>query len=237
MSILFISDLHLDASRPDIIQHFIELNNTLARRVEAYYILGDFLEYWIGDDDPAEELTPALDSLRKVSDTGVAIYLIHGNRDFLIGETFAQRYHLKLLPDPSIIDLFGCRTLLMHGDTLCIDDTKYQAFRQQVRSPIWQQDFLAKPLQERRDIVLELRTMSQRETLDKTDDIMDVNLTEVIRVMQSHQVNQLIHGHTHRPAIHSFKHEEQSVRRIVLGDWYHKSSYLLVDSDRYILEK
>lgn len=237
MSILFISDLHLDASRPDIIHYFIELNNSIARYAEAYYILGDFLEYWIGDDDPAEELATVMDSLRDISNAGVAIFLMHGNRDFLIGEKFAQRCNLTLLPDPSLIDLYGRKTLLMHGDTLCTDDTEYQTFRQHVRSESWQKEFLAKPLRERRAIVNNLRTISREETLKKTDDIMDVNPTEVTRIMQAYNVDQLIHGHTHRPSIHTFELQGQPARRIVLGDWYKKNSYLIVDSNNYILEK
>ena len=225
MTILFISDLHLDARRPEIIDMFcrcLESHSSL----EAIYILGDFVEYWIGDDDDAHGLDAAFNSVRAVSKSGIPIYLMHGNRDFLFGEQFAQTYGLSMLADPTVIDLYGIPTLLMHGDTLCTDDAAYQAFRTMVRNPDWQKDFLNKSLNERRTIVQQLRDTSRREMSNKSEEIMDVNQKTVESIMREYKVTRLIHGHTHRPAIHNFELDNKPAMRIVLGDWYTQTSTL-----------
>lgn len=227
MTTLFISDLHLDPSRPAIIREFIELIETGARGAfTSLYILGDFVEYWIGDDDKAHGLNDAFDALKRVTQRGIPVFLMHGNRDFLVGENFAKQYGITLLNDPAIIDLYGQSALLMHGDTLCTDDVDYQKFRNMVRDPAWQAGFMNKPLEERRTIVKNLRETSKQATGNKTDAIMDVNQTAVEQAMRKHDVTLLIHGHTHRPAIHEFTLDGHPAKRIVLGDWYEQSSTL-----------
>lgn len=216
-STLFISDLHLDAARP-------ELSSALAAflqrhtHCDALYILGDLFEAWIGDDDDNEPVPDTCQLLRRFSDAGPTLYLMHGNRDFLLGEQFAHRVGATLLPDPTVINLYGKRTLLMHGDSLCTADTDYQAFRTQSRSDQWQSEILGRSLEARRQLATQLRHLSNATNSIKAEDIMDVTRQEVDRVMAAHGVNQLIHGHTHRP----MRHEETNGRRWVLGDWDQK---------------
>lgn len=235
MTTLFISDLHLDPSRPVIVKEFIALIEKPGA-FSALYILGDFVEYWIGDDDKAHGLDAAFDALKRVTQRGIPVYLMHGNRDFLIGKTFAERYGVTLLNDPAIIDLYGQTALLMHGDTLCTDDVDYQNFRNMVRDPAWQAGFLNKPLDERRAIVKNLRETSKQATGNKTDAIMDVNQHAVEQAMRLHDVSLLIHGHTHRPAIHEFTLDGHPAKRIVLGDWYDQSSTLEISESGVALK-
>lgn len=235
MTILFISDLHLDTQRPDIIREFVNLLDEAKTPASGLYILGDFVEYWIGDDDPDHGLETAFDRLRELAKS-VPVYLMHGNRDFLIGEEFVDRYRLTLLPDPTMIDLYGQPALLMHGDTLCTDDVEYQSFRRMVRDPEWQAGFLAKPLAERRAIVMNLRKTSKEATEGKSEDIMDVNQQAVEHTMREHNVRLLIHGHTHRPGVHNFVLDGQPATRIVLGDWYQQSSVLYYDETGFTLK-
>lgn len=232
MTTLFISDLHLDAVRPQVTHWFLEFLKTEARRAQALYILGDFFEVWIGDDDPDSHATEVMAGVRELTDSGVPVYFMHGNRDFLIGEGFAKTTGCQLLADPCVVDLQGTPTLLMHGDTLCTDDAEYQEFRRQVRKPEWQQAFLARPLAERRAFAARVRTTSQQRNAAKADYLMDVNQHEVERRMQEHGVTRLIHGHTHRPAIHCFAAHGRKYTRIVLGDWYEQSSVLKLDDGR-----
>jgi UDP-2,3-diacylglucosamine hydrolase len=237
MTTLFISDLHLDPSRPAIIKEFIELIETGARGgFTSLYILGDFVEYWIGDDDKTHGLDDAFDTLQNLTQHSIPVYLMHGNRDFLIGKTFAERYGITLLKDPTMIALHGQTALLMHGDTLCTDDTDYQKFRSMVRDPAWQTGFLNKPLEERRAIVQNLRETSKQATGNKTDEIMDVNQNTVEQIMRQHKVSLLIHGHTHRPAVHNFTLDGHPAKRIVLGDWYDQSSTLEVSKSGFELK-
>jgi UDP-2,3-diacylglucosamine hydrolase len=223
---LFISDLHLDPGRPDILQQFRRFTETYGPKAEAVYILGDFVEYWIGDDDTEHDLHTAFRQLNQLAKQ-TPVYLMHGNRDFLIGPTFAAQYGVRLLQDPMLIDLYGQRTLLLHGDTLCTDDLQYQAFRRMVRDEHWQREFLQKPLTVRRQIVMGLRATSKQATQDKPDDIMDVNTDTVTAAMQLHGVIQMIHGHTHRPHIHQLQINNKPAQRIVLGDWYSKGNVLI----------
>lgn len=231
MSTLFISDLHLDAARPAITRLFLEFIRGEARRAEALYILGDFFETWIGDDDPDPHHAGVMAGVRRLTAAGVPVYFLHGNRDFLIGERFAARTGVRLLADPTVIELYGVPTLIMHGDTLCTDDVEYQRFRAQVRDPAWQRAFLARPLAERRVFAAEARAASQVQTAAKADYIMDVNQQTVERTMQARGVTRLIHGHTHRPAMHRFTVEGRALIRIVLGDWYEQSSVLWAERD------
>ena len=224
----FIADLHLHPARATIIDLFLRfLAGLTARNTAKLYILGDLFEAWIGDDDDDPVWTPLIDALAALEQRDIPLYLMHGNRDFLIGEQLARRCGATLLKDPCVIDLYGQATLLMHGDTLCTDDSDYQAFRRQVRSREWQQNFLHKSLGERREIAAQLRETSRQAGQEKPAAIMDVNQHAVEAIMREHQVRQLIHGHTHRPARHHFQLDSRPARRLVLGDWYQQGSCLL----------
>ena len=224
MSTLFISDLHLDDARPRIVQAFENLLATQATKVHALYILGDLFESYIGDDDDAPLNARVARATRNVSDAGVAVYFMHGNRDFLLGREYAERAGMTVLEDPFVIELSGERTLLMHGDTLCTDDASYLQFRNLVRNPDWQRAFLAKPLAERRASAAQARGESRKHTASAKPEIMDVNQAAVEAAMRAHGVRRLIHGHTHRPATHYFDTVGMKAERIVLGDWYEESS-------------
>ena len=223
---LFISDLHLDEGRPQITQLFLDFLQTRASGSDALYILGDLFEAWIGDDDQSTMNTGVCRVLSECAASGTPVFVMHGNRDFLLGEQFARQGNCTLLQDPARIDIYGTPTLLMHGDLLCTDDTEYQAFREMVRNPQWQAGFLNKPLEERRAIALEMRALSQQKTGGKAESIMDVNAAAVVNVMTEYRVPRLIHGHTHRPAIHDLLINGRPAQRIVLGDWYEQGSVL-----------
>ncbi|QMU61325.1 MAG: UDP-2,3-diacylglucosamine diphosphatase [Gammaproteobacteria bacterium] len=222
---LFVSDLHLDQKRPHIIAAFCRFLHECSS-ADALYILGDLFEYWIGDDDPAIGLEPAISAIRKLSNTGVPVYFIHGNRDFLIGKRFAKQTQCKILKEETVLDLYGTPTLIMHGDTLCTDDIAYQKYRAKARNPFIQKPLLMLSVKRRLIIAEGLRNKSKSATQDKPEDIMDVNQLTVEQVMQKHNVNHLIHGHTHRPAKHEFNLGGNLYKRIVLGDWYEHGSVL-----------
>jgi len=232
---LFVSDLHLDQKRPHIIAAFCRFLQECSS-ADALYILGDLFEYWIGDDDPAIGLEPAINAIRELSNTGVPVYFIHGNRDFLIGKRFAKQTHCKILKEETVLDLYGTPTLIMHGDTLCTDDIAYQKYRAKARNPWIQIPLLMLSVQRRLKIAEGLRNKSKSATQEKPEDIMDVNQLAVEQAMQKHNVNHLIHGHTHRPAEHEFKLEGSSYKRIVLGDWYEHGSVLRCTPDTMKLE-
>ena len=231
MDTLFISDLHLDHAEPAVVAQFREFLATEAREANALYILGDLFELWIGDDDPAPLAREVTAALRTLSDAGVAIHVMQGNRDFLLGEAFAQRAGFELLEDASVHTLYGRPTLLMHGDALCTDDVAYQTVRAQVRTPQWKAQILAMPLAARRAFAAKSRAESRAHTGSTTEAIMDVNADAVARAMREAGVTRLIHGHTHRPAVHAFDLDGQTAERIVLGDWYEQGSVLRVDAD------
>jgi len=225
----FISDLHLAEERPEANEQFIEFLESKARGAEALYILGDFFEYWIGDDDLEEPYNAVLAGLlRRVSAGGVPLYLMHGNRDFLVGERFCAATGARLLADPSVHDIQGVKTLLVHGDTLCTDDVDYQNWRRLARSEAWQREFLALPRAERRSRILGLREKSKEVIQAKPADIMDVNPAAVAQAMRSHAVTRLIHGHTHRPGRHALTIDGRRAERWVLPDWYGRGGYLEV---------
>ncbi len=219
MTTLFISDLHLEESRPDITEAFLGFLDGTASGVDQLYILGDFFEAWIGDDErtPLQEQIAA--ALRKLRDSGTDIFLMHGNRDFLIGEDFCERAGATLLDDPTVIDLHGTPTLLMHGDSLCTADVEYQKFRANMRNPQWQQMILQRPLEDRQQMARQLREISMAKNQGKEEFIMDVTPEEVIKDMEAHGVQHMIHGHTHRPAVHELIANGLPAKRIVLGDW------------------
>jgi UDP-2,3-diacylglucosamine hydrolase len=232
MTTLFIADLHLDPSRPQITELFESyLASDEVRSADALYILGDLVEAWIGDDDDAELPQRIADATRVVRDAGVPVYFMVGNRDFLLGEAFASRAGMTLLDDGVVHDIHGQPTMLMHGDVLCIDDVAYQAVRRQVRNPQWQAQVLAMPLQARRALAVQAREDSRKHTGSTMESIMDVNADAVADSMRKAGVTRLIHGHTHRPAVHSFELDNQPAQRIVLGDWYQHGSVLRVDAD------
>ena len=231
----FISDLHLSGERPDIIKLFREFLHDQAAQAEALYILGDLFEIWIGDDAVPSDMKPILADLTSLTASGVPVFVMAGNRDFLMGKEFEKSSGCTLLNDPTTIDLYGTPTLLMHGDTLCTDDVDYQQFRSQVRDPVWQSDFLAKPVEERLAISKHAREESTKRTKEKSEDIMDVNSGVVEETFRQHGVLQIIHGHTHRPAVHELAIDNKPAKRIVLGDWYSQASILKVDADGYQL--
>ena len=228
MTTLLISDLHLDPQRPRIMDLFADLLAGEARRADALYILGDLFDSWIGDDDDAALAAQVAQATRALRDSGVPIWFMHGNRDFLLGADYAARAGMSLLADPSVVELGGERVLLMHGDTLCTDDTEYLKFRALVRDPRWQAQFLAKPLTERRAFAAQARGESRRHTSAAKPEIMDVNQEAVAAAMRTHGVHKLIHGHTHRPATHHFDLDGRTAERVVLGDWYEQDSVLRI---------
>ncbi|HKQ13508.1 MAG TPA: UDP-2,3-diacylglucosamine diphosphatase [Steroidobacteraceae bacterium] len=229
MTTLFISDLHLDGTRPDISAQFLEFLEREARRAEALYILGDLFEAWIGDDDPDPDKRRVIQGLRAVTSAGVKTFFIHGNRDFLIGKAFCRETGIELLKDGTVIDLYGRRVLLMHGDLLCIDDHSYQRLRRIVRNPIVQFVMRSLSLRQRQKLAERMRAGS-REHIKSMDmaapEIMDVNRDEVRRTMERYGVDCIIHGHTHRPAVHEMQIGGKPAVRIVLGDWYEQGSVL-----------
>lgn len=232
MPTLFISDLHLEDSRPQISSLFLDLLAGTARKAEALYILGDLFEYWIGDDALSQTALTVCEALRGLTDSGVACYFMHGNRDFLLGAEYAREAGMELLPESLVIDLHGTPTLLLHGDSLCTDDVEYQAFRHQVRDPQWQSAFLARPVEEREAMARQARDASRQHTSGASMEIMDVNPQAVRRAFAEHGVRHMIHGHTHRPAFHEHRLEDGgTASRIVLADWYDKGSVLSVSPE------
>jgi UDP-2,3-diacylglucosamine hydrolase len=227
---LFVSDLHLTEERPEANERFISFVEGKARDAEALYILGDFFEYWVGDDDLGDPFNAVIAGLlANLTRSGVRLYFLHGNRDFLIGERFCAATGARPLPDPSVHEVEGVKTLLVHGDTLCTDDLEYQAWRRRARDPAFQAEFLAKPLAERRQAVLEMREKSRLVVQGKTPQIMDVNGDAVREAMRSHGVRRLIHGHTHRPGRHALEVDGERCERWVLPDWYGRGGYIEVN--------
>jgi UDP-2,3-diacylglucosamine hydrolase len=230
LSTLFISDLHLCAERPQSNSSFFGFLERAARSAQSLYILGDLFEYWIGDDDLDDAFNRAIvAALARLVAGGVPVYLMHGNRDFVMGEAFARASGVTLLPDPSLIKLHGQQVLLMHGDTLCTLDLEYQAFRREARSQPWIHNLLRQPLTQRRAAVEALRRKSEREKRVKPAEIMDVAPAEVEAMLRRYGYPRLIHGHTHRPARHVHVVDGHACERWVLADWYQGGSYLACD--------
>jgi UDP-2,3-diacylglucosamine hydrolase len=232
MAVFFISDLHLCDARPDINRVFFDFLRGPAREAESLYILGDLFEYWAGDDDLGDPFNRSVAAaLTEFSRTGIPLKLMHGNRDFLLDGKFATTCGGSLLDDPHTLDLFGTRTVLMHGDTLCTDDVDYQKFRAQVRNPVWQKGFLALPLEARKKQIEAVRLTSESEKTRKAPEIMDVNQGAVEAALREHVYPRLIHGHTHRPARHVHRVDGRNCERWVLSDWYRSGSYLRCDEN------
>jgi UDP-2,3-diacylglucosamine hydrolase len=233
----FIADLHLSAERPDITQCLEQFLTKQAIHADALYVLGDLFEAWIGDDDINAFTLGVTEAFKRLADTGVPIYFIHGNRDFLIRKRFAEKAGMTLLPEEQVIDLYGEPTLIMHGDQLCTRDVAYQKFRKKARGWWWPKLILMLPLSTRRNIAAKGRKQSQEKQQQLSQDIMDVTPEEVVNSLKAHNVKRLIHGHTHRPAVHSIQLGNEEAERIVLGDWYTQGSVLTVTKDHLTLEK
>jgi UDP-2,3-diacylglucosamine hydrolase len=234
--IYLISDLHLEEERPALTQAFLGFLDRIAGPKTALYILGDFFNLWIGDDDDRPLNETVCTALKACAVKGLEINLMTGNRDFLLGPAFALRAGANLLAEPHLLRFKGVRYLLMHGDVLCTRDTDYQAFRQMVRNPDWQQAFLAKPLAERRSFADQARRQSKAMSSNKADDIMDVSPDAVSRVMQDYGSSTLIHGHTHRPAVHELQLAGEPAERIVLGDWGDNGWYVELQDHKASLQ-
>jgi len=244
MTTLFISDLHLDAERPAVTSLFGAFMQGEARRADALYLLGDLFEAWVGDDDPSETGAYVAARIREVADAGVPVFFIRGNRDFLVGDAFARRAGMRILPDPAVVVLYGKPAILMHGDLLCTSDVAYQAFRAQTRNPAWQAQFLAQPLAARLAFAAQARAASaahqggmKQNDKAQFETLTDVTPATVQATLAQFGIDTLIHGHTHRPAIHDLNVNEQACQRIVLGDWYEQGSVLRVEPDGMTLER
>ena len=234
MAELFVSDLHLDGQSVAANERFLTFLAQEALQARVLYILGDLFEAWIGDDDPDPTKARICEGLRRLTDRGIGCFLLHGNRDFLLGENFAARTGCRLLPDPVIATFDSEPVLLTHGDALCVDDHPYQELRTTVRQPSWQKRYLALPLSTRELLANQARRGSQAHTSRTVSYVMDVNEAAVNAVWRT-GINRIIHGHTHRPGVHPAIFEGRSVERIVLGAWYEQGSYLLRENGRYEL--
>ena len=235
MTTLFISDLHLDDRRPETTSLLKSFLQREAGSADALYILGDLFEYWLGDDVPSACSTAVAEVLSRLNDRGVKCYFMHGNRDFLLKQAYADTAGLTLLPQEHVADLYGEPVLLMHGDSLCTDDLPYLKFREMVRDPLWQQGFLAKTPAQRLQVALQARDASAEHKDHVSMEIMDVNADQVQAAFERHNVQRMIHGHTHRPAIHNLIIDDRLSQRIVLGDWYTQGSVLRVQPGIYDL--
>ena len=216
---LFISDLHLHSAKRETTRRFINFLENRACGVERLYILGDLFDAWVGDDDPTPPNPKIKSSLKKLAQSGTAIYFQQGNRDFLVGDRFAAESQVTVLDEIVVIDLYGTPTLIMHGDLLCTDDIAYQAFREKSRRPEWQRNILSKPLLLRLAIARWYRIRSYFHKRNKSEAIMDVNDDTVMETLKRFNVTQLIHGHTHRPGTHDHLHDNIRAKRFVLAEW------------------
>jgi UDP-2,3-diacylglucosamine hydrolase len=237
MSRLFVSDVHLDASAPAAIEQFLSFLDTHAKNAEALYILGDLFEVWVGDDDSDADKKRVASALRALTARGVACFILHGNRDFLLGRGFCDATGCRLLPDPVVAEFDGERVLLTHGDALCVDDHSYQELRSVVRTAPWQRRFLALPLSDRELLANQARAGSRQHTSRTIPKIMDVNSDAVAQAFRIAEVHRMIHGHTHRPGIHDMVIDGTSAQRIVLGAWYEQGSYLVYEHGTYALRE
>ena len=235
MFTLFISDLHLDDRRPQTTGLFMEFLREQTKGADALYILGDLFEFWLGDDVPSRCSLEVATALSGLTSQGLPCYFMHGNRDFLVKDEYADRAGMSLLDEECVVDLYGEAVLLLHGDTLCTDDVPYQQFRSMVRNPDWQKEFLKMSPEQRLQVALQARDASAEHKDNVSMDIMDVNQVEVQSVFRRHGVSRMIHGHTHRPATHALAVDGRAVQRIVLGDWYTQSSVLRVEAGDYRL--
>ncbi len=231
MATLFISDLHIDDSRPPIARQFLTFLERQARHADALYILGDLFESWVGDDAADSSQAAAIQGIRALTSSGVPCFVMHGNRDFLLSTRFCRDSGAEILPDPVMMSLYGERILVMHGDALCTDDRAYQRLRATVRDPDWQRSFMNLSIKGRRALAGAARAGSQAHTAAVDYAVTDVNAESVANTLRNSGLSTLLHGHTHRPAIHAFQVDGQPCTRIVLGDWYDQGSVLSWDAD------
>jgi UDP-2,3-diacylglucosamine hydrolase len=229
----FIADLHLSENRPDITACFLTFLEDEAIKAERLYILGDLFEYWVGDDNDDPFVIELANALLQLATTGTKLYFIQGNRDFLLGTKYAKKCGMELMQDIEKITLYQKEYVILHGDTLCVDDIDYQAFRRKSRSWWWQGLIKSLPLRLRKKIAQDYRRKSKNANAMKSQEIMDVNQGEVEAVLKQSQVVTMIHGHTHRPAVHEFKLNGNKATRIVLGDWYEQGAWLKVTPEGY----
>ena len=236
MTTLFISDLHLEAGQPEIGEQFLNFLGGEAREAEALYILGDLFDVWLGDDDPNPYYAEMKTALRELVDAGVPVSFMHGNRDFMIGEIFANETGVSILAEPVVVNLYGQDVLLCHGDALCTDDVHYQQVRAMTRNPEWQAMMSAKSIEERIAFATQARQESIARGESMNDEIMDVNQDAVVTLLNEHDVDTMLHGHTHRPAVHEIDLGDRKATRIVLGDWYQQGSVVRWDENGPHLE-
>ena len=236
MTIDFISDLHLDKTRPEVNKYFINYLDNINKDVTDLYILGDLFEYWVGDDDPMDGLNEIRASISKLG-VKINVWYMHGNRDFLISKKICSNLNMRLLEDPTVIIKNGQRLLLLHGDTLCTDDKEYQKFRTLVRSDEWQKQMLSKSLEERLSLAENLRKKSIDANAHKKENIIDVNINEVDTLIESYKPNIIVHGHTHRPNIHKHNLNQEHIYRYVLGDWYNRFFILSLKNKAFVISK
>lgn len=233
----FISDLHLSEKQPQILRLFFHFMQRIVPKADALYILGDLFDYWAGDDDLDNPFHQQITkTLHTVASSGVRLFIMHGNRDFLMADKLAERCRATLLEDPALVDLYGIPTLITHGDTLCAEDIEYQSYRKLVRNPVWQQQFLAQPLESRTSLIEELRTHSESEKQQKSDALMDVTEVAVVELLRTYGYPRLIHGHTHRLRRHLHSVDNHECERWVLGDWYETGNALCCDSNECSFE-
>jgi len=232
---LFVSDLHLESARPEIGAQFLDFLMKEAVSADALYILGDLFESWIGDDDPNAHYAEIKRALRLMAEHDVPVCFMHGNRDFLVGERFAEEARVEILSDPVVRNIHGDAVLLSHGDAYCTDDAVYQAARRMTRDPRWQARMLEKPIAERQAIAATARAESIAHGQSISAEISDVNPQAIESVMREHGVRLMLHGHTHRPAVHRFTLDGEPAKRIVLGDWYEQGSVVRWNADGPVL--
>ena len=231
MTTLFISDLHLEEKKPELTNFFFSFIDQVAASSQRLFILGDFFEAWVGDDEQSELQVSVADKLSSLASAGVEIFLMHGNRDFLMGKAYASQCGATLIDDPYPLEIGGKKGLVMHGDTLCTDDLQYMKFRQIARNPEWQTQVLGRPLQDRKLMAHQMRQMSEAKSQGKSQQIMDVAEQTVRQVITDNNIDILLHGHTHRPAKHSIVLENKTAKRVVLGDWHESTWYARSDNN------
>jgi UDP-2,3-diacylglucosamine hydrolase len=222
---LFISDLHLDEEQPAITDGLLAFLGREAGRAHALYVLGDLFESWVGDDNESPLISRVCAAFHAFASGGRPLFFMHGNRDFLLGAAFAARCGGSLIAENTLVNLHGTRTLLMHGDSLCTDDTEYQKFRAMVRSPAWQQAGLTLPLAARQAMAAKMRSESKTRNANLASNIMDVNADAVVAALNEHHADVLLHGHTHRPAVHQVDLGYRQAQRFVLGDWHPEKAW------------
>ena len=238
MTIAFISDLHLSAQRPSSISLFSDFMEKSGCQLSAIYVLGDLFDYWIGDDGSAAlGYSQVEHTLTQATGGGTEVYFIAGNRDFLVGSDFSKRTGVKILKDMTVLELYGQRVMIAHGDRFCIDDIAYMQAREHFLNPKWQQAVLKTSIEDRINTAMDLRIESEQTKNSKSEEIMDVNQNEIVRVFKKYDLDLMIHGHTHRPYVHQLKVNGKTCRRYVLGEWTNQRSVIYANQGKYYLKK